>query len=167
MRYAIDNAPKSKIRKYQMENKTPTIAELQKLSSQFTEKIPYLKMLVLFGSRATDRTNINSDWDFAVLCDEKQRQSYIENNISGLFELPILIGEVLKINPDIIDIVELNQCSWLIAHFVARDGISLFEKYPGEFDNFRLNSVKTQSELKKFRQEQHRIIEIELNKWGA
>lgn len=151
----------------QMQNNTPTITEIQELSSQIPERIPYLKMLVLFGSRATGKTKDDSDWDFAVLCDEEKPQNCIANNIGRLFELPIVIGEVLHINPDIIDIVELNQCSWLIAHFVARDGIMLYEKIPGEFDNFRFNSLKTESELKKFRQEQHRIIEIELNKWGA
>jgi uncharacterized protein len=150
-----------------MENNTPTIAELQELSSQIPEKIPYLKMLVLFGSRATGNTNANSDWDFAVLWDEEKYNSYIEEHPLALFELPMLIGELFKINSDKIDIVQLNQSSWLIAHFVARDGICLFEKYPVEFDNFRSNSLKTESELKKFRQEQHRIIEIQLNKWEA
>ncbi|MBC5798157.1 nucleotidyltransferase domain-containing protein [Sphaerospermopsis sp. LEGE 00249] len=150
-----------------MQNNTPTITEIQELSSQIPERIPYLKMLVLFSSRATGKTKDDSDWDFAVLCDEEKPQNCIANNIGRLFELPIVIGEVLHINPDIIDIVQLNQCSWLIAHFVARDGIMLYEKIPGEFDNFRFNSLKTESELKKFRQEQHRIIEIELNKWGA
>jgi uncharacterized protein len=150
-----------------MQDHTPTIAELQELALQFPEKISYLKMLVLFGSRATGNTNAKSDWDFAVLCDEEQREGYIKNNISGLFELPMLIGEVLKINSDHIDIVELNQCSWLIAHFVARDGILIFEKYPQQFESFRATSLKPDSELKKFRQEQHQIIERELNKWGA
>lgn len=150
-----------------MENNTPTIAELQELSSQLPEKIPYLKMLVLFGSRATGNTNANSDWDFAVLSDEEKYNLYMEEHPLALFELPMLIGELFKINSDKIDIVQLNQCSWLIAHFVARDGIYLFEKYPGEFDNFRSNSLKTESELQNFRQEQRRIIEIELKKWGA
>ncbi|MEA5569164.1 type VII toxin-antitoxin system MntA family adenylyltransferase antitoxin [Anabaena sp. UHCC 0399] len=150
-----------------MQENTPTIAELKELSLQMPEIIPYLKMLVLFGSRATGNTNANSDWDFAVLCDEEQRHNYTQNNISVLFELPMLIGEVLKINPEHIDVVELNQSSWLISHFVARDGIIIFEKYPGEFEDFRLTSLQPESELKKFRQEQHRIIEIELNKWGA
>ena len=77
-------------------------------------------------SRATGNTNANSDWDFAVFCDEEQREAYTQNNISGLFELPMLIGEVLKINPDHIDIVKLNHCSELIAHFVARDGKVLY-----------------------------------------
>ncbi|MBD2293100.1 nucleotidyltransferase domain-containing protein [Anabaena sphaerica FACHB-251] len=150
-----------------MKNNTPTIAELQELSSQLPEKIPYLKMLVLFGSRATGNTNANSDWDFAVLWDEEKYNSYIEEHPLALFELPMLIGELFKINSDKIDIVQLNQSSWLIAHFVARDGICVFEKYPGEFDNFRSNFLKTESELKRFRQEQHRIIEIQLNKWEA
>jgi predicted nucleotidyltransferase len=150
-----------------MKNNTLTISELQHLSSQLPEKIPYLKMLVLFGSRATGNTNANSDWDFAVLWDEEKYNSYMEEHPLALFELPMLIGELFKINSDKIDIVQLNQCSWLISHFVARDGICVFEKYPGEFDNFRAHSLKTESELKKFRQKQHRIIEIQLNKWGA
>ncbi|YAF93833.1 MAG: nucleotidyltransferase domain-containing protein [Nodularia sp. CChRGM 3473] len=150
-----------------MQNHTPTIAELKERSLQFPENIPYLTMLVLFGSRATGNTKANSDWDFAVFCDEKQRDTYTKNDITGLFELPMLIGQILKINPEHIDIVELNQCSWLISHFVARDGILLFERTLGRFADFRLNSLKTESELQKFRQDQHRIIEMELNKWGA
>ena len=157
----------TKLENHKMQSNILTIAELKELSLQLPAKIPYLKMLIMFGSRATGNTNANSDWDFAVFCDEEQRQAYTKNNISGLFELPMLIGEVLKINPDQIDIVELNQCSWLIAHFVARDGIIIFEKYPEQFDSFRATSLKTASELKKFRDEQRQIIEIELNKWGA
>ncbi|MEH1854470.1 MAG: nucleotidyltransferase domain-containing protein [Nostoc sp.] len=150
-----------------MQNNTPTIAELQELSSQIPEKIPYLKMLVLFGSRATGNTHAKSDWDFAVLCDQEQREDYVKDNAFLWFELPIVIGEIFQINSDQIDVVELNQCSWLIAHFVARDGIMLYEKYPGEFETFRLTSLKSESELKKFRQEQLQKIEIALNKWGV
>ncbi|MBD2664055.1 nucleotidyltransferase domain protein [Richelia sinica FACHB-800] len=150
-----------------MQKDTPTITELKQLSLQLPEKIPYLKMLVLFGSRATGNTKANSDWDFAVLCDEEQRQTYIGNHHSSLFELPSLVGQLLKINSDIIDIVELNHCSWLIAHFIARDGIVLFEKYCGEFEKFKLNSLKSETELKQYRQEQYRILDRELKKWGA
>jgi len=150
-----------------MHNKIPTIAELKELSSQLLEKIPYLKMLVLFGSRATGNINANSDWDFAVLCDEEKYNSYIKDNPLATFAIPGILGELFNINSDKIDIVELNHCSDLIAHFVARDGISLFEKYSGEFDDFRSNSLKTESDLKKFRKEQHRIIEIQLKKWGV
>ena len=157
----------TKLENNQMQTHNPTIAELTELSLQLPERIPYLKMLVLFGSRATGNIHANSDWDLAVLCDEEQRETFTKNNTGRLFELPMLIGEVLKINPDHIDIVELNHCSELIAHFIARDGIMIFEQYPEEFKSFKENSLKSQSELKKFRQEQHRIIQIELNKWGA
>ncbi|MEH2381794.1 MAG: nucleotidyltransferase domain-containing protein [Nostoc sp.] len=63
-----------------MQNNTPTIAELQELSLQIPEKIPYLKMLILFGSRATGNTHANSDWDFAVLYDQEQREAYVKDN---------------------------------------------------------------------------------------
>ena len=50
-----------------MQSNIPTIIELEKLAQQIPEKIPYLKMLVLFGSRATENIHQNSDWDFAVI----------------------------------------------------------------------------------------------------
>ncbi len=148
-----------------MQNNTPTIAELQELALQIPERIPYIKILILFGSRATGNTNAKSDWDFAVLYDEEQREAYVKDNAFRLFELPMQIGTLFNINSDHIDIVELNHCSELIAHFIARDGIMIFEKFPGQFEEFRLKSLKSKSELKQFREKQHKIIEIELNKW--
>jgi len=41
--------------------KIPTLEELKDLSLQLPEKIPYLKMVVLFGSRAKGDTHANSD----------------------------------------------------------------------------------------------------------
>lgn len=152
---------------HQMQNHNPTIAELQKLSLQIPEKIPYLKILVLFGSRATGNTNAKSDWDFAVMYDKEQREAYVKDNSFRLFELPMVIGELFKLNSDHIDVVDLNHCSELISHFIARDGIMLFEKDDGEFHKFKLKSLKSESELKNFRKEQHKIIEMELKKWGA
>ena len=63
-----------------MPNKTPTREEFKVLSPQLPEKIPYLKMLVLFGSRARGDTHANSDWDFAALYDEEVRNAYIKDN---------------------------------------------------------------------------------------
>jgi uncharacterized protein len=143
---------------------TPTIAELQELAQQLPEHIPYLKMLVLFGSRATGKIHANSDWDFAALYDEEIRQHHVNDNVFAWFEVPLILGRVFKINPDTIDVVELNNCSWLIAHFVADDGILLYEKDPKGFDYFRLTSLRPESELKKFRKEQRQLIDIELKK---
>ncbi|BAY99306.1 DNA polymerase beta domain protein region [Tolypothrix tenuis PCC 7101] len=150
-----------------MQDHTPTIAELQELASQLPEKISYLKMLVLFGSRATGNANAKSDWDFAVLCDEEQREAYIKNNISGLFELPMLLGEVLKINADHIDIVELNHCAELIAHFVARDGKVLYESESEGFEKFKQKVLLSKSELKTIENHKRQNIENFLQRWGV
>jgi len=150
-----------------MQNNTPTIAELQQLSLQLSEKIPYLKMLVLFGSRATGNTNANSDWDFAVLCDEEQREAYVKDNISRLFELPMLIGEIFQLNSDKIDIVELNQCSELISHFIARDGKVLYEANKEEFEKFKQRVFLSNSQLKTIENNKRQNIEQFLEIWGV
>ena len=123
-------------------------------------------MLVLFGSRVTGHVHANSNWDFAALYDEEIRKKYIKNGWS-CFEVSLIISQVFGISSDKTDVVELNNCSWLIAHFVARDGILLYEKDPGGFDYFRLTSLRSESEIKKFRQDQRQLIEMELKKWGV
>ncbi|MEC4813458.1 MAG: nucleotidyltransferase domain-containing protein [Scytonema sp. PMC 1069.18] len=145
---------------------TPTIEELRELAQQLPERIPYLKMLVLFGSRATGKTHAGSDWDFATLYDEEEREKQIKDKDWGLFEVPLILSEIFGINPEQIDVVELNNCSWLVAHFIARDGILLYEKDPGGYEYFRLTSLRPESEMKKFRQDQRQLIEMELKKWG-
>jgi uncharacterized protein len=152
---------------YKMQKNTPTIAELQELSLQLPEKIPYLKMLVLFGSRATGNIQENSDWDLAVLCDEEKLQNYIRNHVWGLFELPMLLGEVLNINSDQIDVVELNHCSRLIAHFIARDGQILYEQQATEFEQFKNRALLSNSEIKNMEYAKRRNIEDFLHKWGV
>ncbi|MUG96255.1 nucleotidyltransferase domain-containing protein [Scytonema sp. UIC 10036] len=145
---------------------TPTIQELRELTQQLPERIPYLKMLVLFGSRATGKIHAQSDWDFAALYNQEERKTHIQDNDWGWFGVPLILGESFGINPDKIDVLELNNCSWLIAHFVARDGILLYEKAPGGFEYFRLTSLRPESEMKKFRQQQRQLIEMALQKWG-
>jgi uncharacterized protein len=124
-----------------------SLIKLKSLALQLPDKIPYLKMLVLFGSRATGKTHENSDWDFAVLCDEEKRQAYIQDNAWGWFEIPLILGESFAINPDKIDVIELHQCSKLIAHSIANDGKIIYEKEPGEFEKFRENALLSESEI--------------------
>ncbi len=150
-----------------MPNKTPTLEELKALSPRLPEKISYLKMLVLFGSRARGDTHVNSDWDFAALYDEEVRKAYTKDDAWAWFEVPQLLGQLFELNSDKIDVVELNNCSWLIAHFVARDGILLYEKDQNGFEYFRLTALRTESEMKKFRQDQRQLIEMDLKRWGV
>lgn len=147
--------------------KTPTIAELREFAQQIPEEIPYLKMLILFGSRATGNINAKSDWDFAVLYDQEQREAYVQDNAFLWFELPIVLGELFKINSDQIDIVELNRCSELISHFVARDGKVLYEDNPEEFEKFKQRMLLSNSELKKIENIKRQNIEQFLQRWGV
>ncbi|MFM2432859.1 MAG: hypothetical protein RLZZ511_4073 [Cyanobacteriota bacterium] len=43
---------------------------------ELLEQVPYLRLLVLFGSRARGDNQPSSDWDFAMLFDEDLRQQY-------------------------------------------------------------------------------------------
>lgn len=97
---------------------------------------------------------------------KKYVKNYIKDGWSW-FEVPLIISQLFEISSDKTDVLELNSCSWLIAHFVARDGILIYEKDPGGFEYFRLTSLKSESELKKFRQDQRQLIEMQLKSWGV
>jgi predicted nucleotidyltransferase len=145
--------------------KTPAIEELRKLSLQLPEKIPYLKMLVLFGSRATGKTHANSDWDFAALYDEEIREKSCRDRGFAWFEVSGIIGQVFSLNSDGIDVVELNRASPLIAHFVARDGKLLYEKEPGEFDKFKQKALMSDVEMQALSRNLRQSIDEFLKEW--
>lgn len=144
---------------------TLSLSDLKVISCQITEKIPYLKMLVLFGSRATGNTHAKSDWDFAVLYDEEKRKNCIGDSAFSWFEVPEKLSDFFEINSDLIDVVELNRGSSIIAHFVARDGQLLYESEPGEFNSFKQKALMSESEIKKIENELINTIEIFLKEW--
>ena len=146
--------------------KTPTLEELKVLSAKLPEKIPYLKMLVLFGSRARGDTHAKSDWDFAALYDQKIREESCKNSGFGWFEVPGIIEEVFSINSDNIDVVDLNRASPLIAHFVARDGKLIYEKEPGEFDKFKQQALMSDMEIQDLEHNLRQNINKFLKEWG-
>ncbi|MDY7008031.1 MAG: nucleotidyltransferase domain-containing protein [Cyanobacteriota bacterium] len=79
---------------------TLSFSDLKKLSPQLPEKIPYLKMLVLFGSRARGDTHAKSDWDFAALYDEEIRKKMMGDNTFAWFEVPQKLGDFFDLNSD-------------------------------------------------------------------
>ena len=139
---------------------------LKALCPQIFEKIPYLKMLALFGSRATGHVHAESDWDFAALYDEDLRKAIIQNPYAW-FEVPTIISQILEIPDTKVDVVELNKCSPIIAHFVARDGKLLYEKKNGEFADFQTTAIKSDVELNKIRKSLRDRIESSLQRWGV
>lgn len=52
------------------------INHLTDRTGEIVQKIPYLKMLILFGSRVRGDNHCKSDWDFAILYE----QPFKENN---------------------------------------------------------------------------------------
>ena len=147
--------------------KIQSLTDLKVLSLPILEKIPYLKMLVLFGSRARGDNHAKSDWDFAALYDEEIQKEHIKDNAWAWFELPRLLGEYLGIPDNQVDVVELNKTSFLIAHFVARDGKLLYEKESGEFERFQQQYLKGDREMQEVRKALRAKIEAHLQRWGV
>lgn len=146
--------------------KSLILEEIKALSPQIVERIPYLKMLVLFGSQARGKTHDKSDLDFAALYDETIRESHIKN-AWGWFEVPVILSQVLGIPDDKVDVVELNHCSPLLGYHVARDGKLLYERSGGEFVNFKCQAWKIYADTEKFRKLQQLSIELRLKKLGV
>jgi predicted nucleotidyltransferase len=145
---------------------TLTVEDLKTLSLQLPEKIPYLKMLVLFGSRATSNTTAESDWDFAALYDKEMRRKQLKDNTWEWFEVPLILGELFNLNSDQIDVVDLSLCQPLITHSVARDGKLIYEHEKGEFERFKQKALLSVDERQAIRKQLRHNIDNFLKEWG-
>lgn len=131
---------------------------------QVAKAIPNLNLLVLFGSRARGNHHTNSDWDFAVIYDPKYpRLNY--QDAWGWLKIRQSLETIFNIPEDKIDVVDLDQCSPWLAHSIAQDGQVLYEKTPGEFEQFRQKSIKSQAELKTYQQTVREKVRASLKRW--
>lgn len=89
------------------------------------EKYPDVKLVYLFGSRATGNIGPLSDYDFAVYLDEKDKKKRFDLRLS-------LMGEVsIKLKTDDVDLVVLNDVDAPeLKYNIIKDGILLLEKEP-------------------------------------
>ena len=110
------------------------------------EQAPYIQLIVLFGSRARGDARYDSDWDFAFLCDEAQRKQY-ESNGFGFLRVWSILQETFRLRGDQIDAIEMKSCSDLLAHYIAKDGIVLYEDSSKRFEKFRAEKLKTPEAL--------------------
>lgn len=96
----------------------------KKLASIF-ELLPQVKLVYLFGSKATGTEGPLSDFDFAVLLDEKDAQKRFNTRIEILNKL----SEAL--NTDKIDVIVLNDAKSPELKFsIIKDGKIIYEKEP-------------------------------------
>jgi uncharacterized protein (DUF433 family)/predicted nucleotidyltransferase len=130
-----------------------SLDDLQSAIPQILEQAPYIKLLVLFGSRARGDHNEKSDWDFAFLCDEELRKHY-EKGGWDAYRTWRILQDAYHLGDDQIDVVDLKGCSDILAHSIARDGKVLYEQATGEFNRFRQNSLMSKKRLKIFEQKQ-------------
>ena len=138
-----------------------TLEELIELIPQVLEQIPYLKLLVLFGSRARDDHDANSDWDFAFLCDEEIRKQYEKGSFDFLRIWGVL-QQIYKLGDDQIDAVDMAKCSDVLAHNIAKDGKILYELESGEFERFRQQKLMSKEQIQDLRQKQRESLRVTL-----
>jgi uncharacterized protein len=130
-----------------------SLADLQQRALLIGDRLPYLQLLVLFGSRATAKATDESDWDFAVFYDEDLQEKLTKDKPYGFIEAYSVIPKVMEINSDRVDIVDLSYCSDVIAHFVAHDGILLYERECGCFERFRQKALMSDLQLHELQQQ--------------
>ncbi len=133
---------------------------------QLTEQIPYLELLVVFGSRAKGNHNPSSDWDFALLFDEQQRQQYESGGGWNCYRSMIILQQILELGDDEMDWVDLKDASELLAHEIAKDGIVIYESEPGIFAEFQRKALITPQRRLEIRRSQQEQITASLQRLG-
>ena len=95
-----------------------------KLLQNIFRQYPALKLVYLFGSRASGKTGINSDYDFAFYIDEEKIKAfYISLDIAGK------ISKALKIED--IDTVIINYSEYPeLKYSIIKNGEIIYEIEP-------------------------------------
>ena len=96
---------------------------------------PGLSLLVLHGSRARGDAHALSDWDFAY------------ESTAGFDPDALLATLADRLKAERIDLADLTRAGALLRYRVARDGVVLFERRAGRFQQFWLDSVDTWCDL--------------------
>lgn len=98
--------------------------EIENLIPVF-ENYPEVKLVYLFGSRATEKIGPLSDYDFAVYLDEKNEKKRFDLRLE-------LMGKVSsKLKIDDLDLVILNDIdSPELKYNIIKDGILILEAEP-------------------------------------
>jgi uncharacterized protein len=146
--------------------KPKTIDDIQSAIPQILEQVPYLKLLVLFGSRARGDHSPSSDWDFALLFDEDLRQQYEPGGGWNCFRSWGILQKILGLGDDEMDWVDLKDASDLLAHAIARDGVVIYEGEPRIFQRFKQNHLKSDAEMQQIRKELRDLVRSKLKVWG-
>ncbi|AFY75033.1 putative nucleotidyltransferase [Synechococcus sp. PCC 7502] len=144
-----------------------SLADLQQRALTIGDRLPYLKFLVLFGSRARGDAYERSDWDFAILCDEEARQKAIEDQPYGFLAVHNAIKDCFEIGGECMDVVDVTRCSTLIAHYIAKEGVVLYESEIGVFRDFQQKVMMTQQAIAELSASLRQQVEAFLQEQGV
>ncbi len=115
-------------------------------------EIPEVRLIVLFGSMALGRPRADSDVDIGVVCDRAA-------DLDALY-----IALAPRLQTGRLDLVDLKYAGPLLAFHVARSGLPLFEREPGEFRGFQSLASRRYADTKKLRDAQQRAIQAFLER---
>lgn len=149
-----------------MNTSSSSLLTLRKIAPDLAQKLPFLRLLILFGSRATEQTHEDSDYDFALIYDPEIYRDWKKNGGSW-FSLYSVFENTFGIPNESVDIVDLSRCSAILAHEIASDGKLLFEERSGEYNDFIKRSLISIENMKKIRQEQRQILDRKLQVLGV
>ena len=143
-----------------------SITDLKLALPQILEQIPYLRLLVLFGSRARGDSEEFSDWDFALLFDEELRRQYEPGGGWHCYRSWGVLQQILDLGDDEMDWIDLKNASDLLAHEIAQDGVVIYESEPGIFQQFQRAHLKSVVEMKQIRRDLRDKVKARLQAWG-
>lgn len=144
-----------------------SLADLQQRALMVGDRLPYLKFLVLFGSRARGDAYERSDWDFAMLCDEEARQKAIADQPYVFWAVHNAIEDSFDIGGERMDVVDVTRCSALIAHYIAAEGVVLYESEIGVFRDFQQRVTMTQKAIDELSASLRQQVETFLQEQGV
>jgi predicted nucleotidyltransferase len=123
----------------------------RRAAQQAAARHPAVTLIVLFGSRSRDDVRSVSDWDFAYDASGSVDPLAIRADLAGV------------LGTDRVDIVPLDRASALLRYRVARDGVPLFERQPGNFARFWLSAVEFWCDVAPLVRAGHEAILAELD----
>jgi len=126
---------------------------MNRLSPLLEEK--RLRLVILFGSAASGKTHRNSDIDIAFLFEKSVDILELTNTVIRL------------LHNDNVDVIDLRRASPLLKFSVVKKGKLLFEKTPGEFNEFCSLAFRMYVDTQKLRDAHTIFIKNYLKKEGV
>ncbi len=150
-----------------MDRSCLSIDDVKAKIPELLEQVPYLKLLVLFGSRARGDNRPSSDWDFALLFDEELRQEYEVGGGWNCYRSWTILQKLLDLGDDEMDWIDLKNASELLAHSIARDSFVIYQDEPSYFYDFQQRSLLNSQRLRLIRNQQNLELETVLAGLGV